>query len=433
MNDKSYKIVTFGCQMNLADSGVLAAVLNARGYRPAENEVEADIIILNTCSVREKAEERVFGRLGELCGLKNREPHKKIAVVGCMAQRLGDRIVAQAPYVDIVLGTDQMFNLPRILENSNGTPQVYTEFGHEEIESITPVRDSRYTAYVTISRGCGNFCTYCIVPYVRGEERSYPADEIVSQIKGLVSDGVLEIMLLGQNVNSYRSDDLSFAGLLKKIAGETGIKRIRFMTSHPKDLSEELISVLASEPKMMAHLHLPLQSGSDRILKRMGRRYTFDHYSSLVSKLRGAVPDISLTTDLIVGFPSETEEEFQMTLEAAEKIRFDSAFMFRYSPREGTAAYRFDDDVPEQEKIRRLTKLINLQKKISYEKNQEEIGRTRQVLVDGFSRRSDTLLKGKTEGFKTVLFVGEAAMIGTIQNIRITEADSWTLHGEKEI
>ncbi len=432
MNDRSYKIVTFGCQMNLADSGVLAAVLNARGYRPAETEAEADIIILNTCSVREKAEDRVFGRLGELSGLKNMVPGKKFAVVGCMAQRLGERIVDKAPFVDIVLGTDQMFNLPEILEKSNGTPLVHTEFGHENIGVIAPVRDSRFAAYATISRGCGNFCTYCIVPYVRGEERSYPAQEIVNQVRNFVSDGVLEIMLLGQNVNSYRDNELAFADLLKKIAGETDIKRMRFMTSHPKDLSDELIATMASEPKIMAHLHLPLQSGSDRILRRMGRGYTLEHYRHLVDKLRAVQADISLTTDLIVGFPSESEEEFNLTLTAVEKIKFDSAFMFRYSPREGTAAYRFDDDVPDPVKIRRLTKLINLQKKISYEKNQEEIGRIRSVLVDGFSRRSNALLKGKTEGYKTILFAGEPSLLGTIQNIRVTSADSWTLHGDRE-
>ena len=430
MDLKYYKILTFGCQMNLADSGSLAAAMNRHGFLPVESDEDADILILNTCSVREKAEERVFGRLGELSAFKKKSPGKKLAVVGCMAQRLGPRILQRAPYVDFILGPDRISELPQYLGKSNGIPQINTEFGHEKIGDLIPVRDNKYSAYVTISRGCNQYCAYCIVPYVRGEERSYPAGQIIGQINALASDGVLETILLGQNVNSYRDNGSDFPQLLKQIAGETDVKRIRFMTSHPKDLSDRLIDVLAAEPKMMAHLHLPLQSGANRILQKMGRIYTYDHYRSLVVKLRTALPDISLTTDLIVGFPSETEEEYQMTLRAVEEIQFDSAFMFRYSPREGTSAAKLKDDIPDPEKIRRLTGLIDLQKSISFQKNQSEIGKIRSVLIDGRSRRSNMVLKGKTEGNKTLLLDGDESLIGTIKNVRVTSADSWTLHGE---
>ena len=430
MKIKSYKIVTFGCQMNLADSGTLAAMLSDNGFHPAETEEEADLIILNTCSVRQKAEERVFGRLGELSRLKRMDSAKRIAVIGCMAQRLGPRILDRAPFVDIILGTDRIFDLPDILSTDGEIPQIHTEFGHGKFDGITPASAEKYSAFVTVSRGCDNYCTYCIVPYVRGHLRSYRAGEIISQINRLTREGVVEVMLLGQNVNSYRDNDIDFPHLLRHVAAETDVKRLRFMTSHPKDLSDSLIEVMATEPKMMPHLHLPLQSGSDKILSKMGRDYTIEHYLKLVNKLKSAVPDISLTTDLIVGFPSETEVDYRMTLEAVNKVKFDSAFMFRYSVREGTAAARWLDDVSEEEKIRRLKRLIELQKKVSFDRNQLEIGKIRSVLADGYSKRSKNYIKGKTGGSKTVLFEGNADIIGKINNVKIIAADSWTLHGE---
>jgi len=417
--------------MNLADSGALATILNQSGFKPVEHESEADVIILNTCSVRQKAEERVFGRLAELSSLKKEDSGKKIVVVGCMAQRLADEILTRAPYVDIILGTDRILDLPQYLNNGrvNGNTIIHTEFGDDSYNDITPTQDSRYSAFVTIMRGCDNYCTYCIVPYVRGRERSYTVKNIINRINTLAENGVLEIMLLGQNVNSYKDGDFDFSDLIGKTAADTDIKRIRFMTSHPKDMSDKLIYTIGTEPKMMAHVHLPLQSGSDRILKKMGRVYTYEHYYSLTEKLRKAVPDIALTTDLIVGFPSETETEFEETLRAVKSIQYDSAFMFRYSPREGTAAARLIDDVPEPEKIRRLTKLIALQKDVAYKKNQNEVGKVRRVLIDGRSRRNEKILKGKTEGNKTILFNAPTEYIGSIRNIKVESADSWTLHG----
>ncbi len=417
--------------MNLADSGFLASILDSSGYRSIENEEAADVLILNTCSVREKAENRVFGRLAEYSRFKKDDPSKKIIVVGCMAQRLGGRILEKAPYVDIILGTDRLFDLPQYLENGHPEPSVQTEFGYENIEGIIPSRDSRFAAFLTISKGCDNFCTYCIVPYVRGRERSYSAKYIINQVNSLVADGVIEITLLGQNVNSYKDNDHDFSELIKKVASETDVKRIRFMTSHPKDMSDSLIDAIASEPKMMGHVHLPLQSGSNRILEKMGRKYSFEHYYGLIEKIKKADPEISITTDLIVGFPTETEDEYKMTLDAVEKVRYDSAFMFRYSPREGTRAAKMEDDIPEEDKIRRLSELIKLQKKVAFDKNQKELGKIRSVLVDDHSRRDKKILKGKTEGNKTILFEGPSDMIGTIKNIKVVSADSWTLHGEQ--
>jgi len=427
---QSYKILTFGCQMNLADSGLLGSIMESRGYRPARSESEADLVILNTCSVRQKAETRVFGRLAELSALKRSERPPLIAVIGCMAQRLGERILEAAPAVDIILGTDRIFDLPDYLERERTSPIIDVAFGGEMPIEAIPARTSRWSAFVTISRGCDNYCSYCVVPYLRGPERSYPARIISRQVSALVADGALEVTLLGQNVNSYRDGDLDFPGLLKAIARETDIRRIRFMTSHPKDLSEGLIDVLATEPKMMTHVHLPLQSGSDRILGKMGRGYTFESYFSLIEKMRRAVPEVSITTDLIVGFPSETDEEYEMTLAAVRRIKYDSAFMFRYSVREGTAAARMADDVPEEVKIDRLNRLIALQKEIAHQVNRRAIGRICSVLIDGFARRGRDRLRGKTEGNKTILFPAERSVIGSIRRVKILEADSWTLFGE---
>lgn len=428
--NRTYKIITFGCQMNLADSGSLSALMNSSGFQAIESEDDADIIVINTCSVRQKAEERVFGRLGDLSRLKKDNSFKKLVVIGCMAQRMGKQILERAPYVDIILGTDQILRLPALLASPDSGPQVRTELGFEETDDLTPVRDFKYSAFVTIMRGCNNFCAYCIVPYVRGRERSYSVKKIINQVNEFTADGVREITLLGQNVNSYVDGEHRFSALLKRLTADTDLKRIRFMTSHPKDLSDRLIETMAAEPRIMPHIHLPLQSGSDPILKRMGRVYSYSHYFELTKKLKEFIPDISITTDLIVGFPSESEEDFEKTLTAVKTINFDSAFMFRYSVRAGTVAARFLDDVSEEEKIRRLKILIETQKKVSFEKNQFEIGKVQSVLVDGYSKRGKEYLKGKTGGAKTILFPGTADIIGEECYVIVTSADSWTLHGK---
>ncbi len=427
---ETFHISTYGCQMNLADSSTLAADLITRGYRRVAHEAEADLIVLNTCSVREKAEQRVLGRLRELSRHKQRRPHVKVAVVGCMAQRWGGKLVETVPHVDYVLGTDRLFELADVLEGIEGTSSVMTAFGHENMDMIVPSRETPYSAFVTISRGCSNYCTYCIVPYVRGEERAHSADQIVDSVKKLVDEGVTEVTLLGQNVNSYRHHDTDFPRLAGRVARETGIQRIRFMTSHPKDLSNGLVDFMADEPKMMPHIHLPLQSGCDRILKKMGRLYTLEGYLRTIEYIRKKLDYVSITTDLMVGFPTETEQEYEQTLQAVRDVQYDAAFMFRYSVRPGTAAAQYDDDVPEAEKIRRLNKLIKLQQQVGCERNQREVNRIAYSLVEGVSRRSPQYLRARTEGNKTVLFETNGTSVGTIAPIRVTAADAFTLHGE---
>jgi tRNA-2-methylthio-N6-dimethylallyladenosine synthase len=417
--------------MNLADSSTLTATLVTRGYRRVADEKDADLLIFNTCSVREKAEERVLGRLGDVYQYKKKRPHMKIAVVGCMAQRLGEKLRADVPYVDYVLGTDRVFELPDVIEGIEGTSPVMTAFGHENMDMIMPSKETSFSGFVTISRGCDNYCSYCIVPYVRGKERAHSADQIVSAIGKLADEGVVEVTLLGQNVNSYRCGDTDFPKLLERVALETGIQRVRYMTSHPKDLSERLVDVMAEQPKVMPHIHLPLQSGSNRVLKRMGRVYTIEHYLKTIEYIRATLDYVSLTTDLIVGFPSETEDEYEQTLEAVRTVRFDAAFMFRYSVRPDTAAARFDDDVPEEEKISRLNRLIKLQQEIGEEQNQREVSQVRHGMVEGYSRRSEQYYRARTEGNKIVLFENECVLEpGVVVPVKITSADAYTLHGD---
>jgi tRNA-2-methylthio-N6-dimethylallyladenosine synthase len=427
---KTFHLTTFGCQMNLADSSTLVASMTTRGYRRVEREEDADLIVLNTCSVRQKAEQRVIGRLGELSRYKKKRPGVKIAVVGCMAQRLGSELVEEIPYVDYVLGTDRVFELPDVIEGTEGTSQVMTAFGHENIDFIEPVQQNSHSGFVTISRGCDNFCTYCIVPYVRGREQSHSVLHVIEGVRKMTARGVVEIMLLGQNVNSYRYEEVDFPGLLRQVARETDIERIRFMTSHPKDFSERLINIMATEPKLMPHIHLPLQSGSERVLRKMGRVYSRKHYQKIVDAVRASLDYVSITTDLIVGFPGESAEDYEMTLDAVSEVQFDAAFMFRYSVRPGTKAAQLDDDVPEDEKIDRLNRLIELQQSISLKANQREVGQTRYSLVEGSSRRSGLDARARTEGNKTILFPEADPSPGTIVPLKVTSADAFTLHGE---
>jgi tRNA-2-methylthio-N6-dimethylallyladenosine synthase len=418
--------------MNLADTSTLAATLSTRGYRRVDDEKDADLIILNTCSVREKAEQRIIGRLGELFKLKRRRPLLKIAVVGCMAQRMGEKLSQQVPHVDYVLGTDRVFELPDVIEGHEGTSPVMTAFGHENIDLIQPVKENSHSAFVTISRGCDNYCTYCVVPYVRGKERPHSADVIVDSVRRLVDEGIVEVTLLGQNVNSYKHEGVDFPDLLARVVSETGIPRVRFMTSHPKDLSIKLVDVMAANTNIMPHIHLPLQSGANRVLKMMGRVYTIEHYLKIVDYIKSNLNYVALTTDLIVGFPGETEPEYEATLDAVKHVRFDSAFMFRYSVRPGTAAAEYPDDVPDEEKIRRLNNLISLQQEISVQQNQREVGRVRHSMVEGNSRRDEDYLRARTEGNKTILFKSNGEESGAVIPVTVKTADAFTLHGEIE-
>ena len=435
MGKKIY-LQTFGCQMNVYDSERLMGLLLSEGHTITRNKEEAEVIVLNTCSVREKAERRALGRLSDFYRYKQKNPEVMLVVAGCMAQRMGEDLLKTLPYLDLVMGPDQIFLLPQYIGNHRDSTRVSVCASREDFESqeiweqeILPFRKTPFTSFVAISRGCDNFCTYCVVPYVRGPERNRPTDQIIREVQLIAESGAKEVSLIGQNVNSYRFEGKDFADLLQMVNDQTQIEWIRFMTSHPKDLSEKLIDQIATLPKICEHIHLPLQSGSDRILKEMNRGYTSNDYLKLVERIREKIEEVSLTTDVIVGFPMETEEDFQKTLEMMKNVEFDSAFMFRYSVREGTKAASLIDDVLEEEKLRRLYELIELQKEISKKKNQRFVGKVIQVLVDEKSRRDKNKWKGKTRTNHTVIIDGNEDILGKIVSVTVKDADSFTLFG----
>ena len=429
---------TFGCQMNVYDSEKLKSILLSSGFSMTEDERKADVIVLNTCSVREKAERRALGRLWDLSRNKSANSDLALVVVGCMAQRMGEELIQMIPRLDLVLGPDQIFQLPKYLQNTVDKPTVEISRSRESFSSEVfqheqlPHRKHKYSSFVAISRGCDNFCSYCVVPYVRGPERHRPVPQIIREIQLLAESGCKEVTLIGQNVNSYKCDGADFADLLQTVSEETDIQWIRFVTSHPKDLSEKLIDKIASLRKVCEHLHLPLQSGSDRILQKMNRSYSSGDYLNLVEMAKGATEDLSVTTDLIVGFPTETDEDFQRTLDMVKKVEFDSAFMFRYSVREGTKAASLPDDVPEKVKLERLHALIDLQKKISKRKNQRIVGKSVEVLVDEVSRKDKDKWKGKTRTNKTVVIQADRDILGKVASVQVCDADSFTLFGRLE-
>jgi len=432
---RKYYIETYGCQMNQYDSELVAGILNREGYQPAKSLEESDLILVNTCSVRQHAENRVFGRLDALRLLKKQRPELIIGVLGCMAMRWQDTLLHQKPFVSFVLGPDNYRSLPEILERlSNGSSNSQlklTEFDHHEVYSeMYPSRTSGVSAWVAIMRGCNNFCAYCIVPYVRGRERSRAAEEVLHEVQRLVQDHFVEVTLLGQNVNSYYDGRHDFADLIRLVAEVPGIQRVRFATSHPKDLSPRLIDVMAGHEKICNHLHLPVQSGSDQILRAMNRNYTRSQYLRLIEALREKIPTVGLYTDIIVGFPGETEHDFQQTIELVQQVRFDGIFVFKYSPREGTAAYRLAETVSEAEKVRRLQHLNALQDAITLEMNQKLIGTTVQILVEGPSRKLRRhQYMGRTETNKIVVFQGDRSLVGKLIDVKIVQVEGRTLFG----
>jgi tRNA-2-methylthio-N6-dimethylallyladenosine synthase len=438
MGKKVY-LQTFGCQMNVYDSERLSGLLVSAGHTMTAKAEDADVIVLNTCSVRGTAESRALGRLSEFHRYKQDNPDLMLAVIGCMAQRMGEDLLKERPDLDLVLGPDQIFQLPRYLENHGDSARVAVCSSREDFDAqkiwkhdILPRRKTPFTSFVAISRGCDNFCSYCVVPYVRGPERHRPAEQIAREVRLLTESGCREVTLIGQNVNSYRFEEKDFADLLQMVSQETEVARIRFMTSHPKDLSDKLIDKIATLTKICEHIHLPLQSGSDEILKKMNRGYTSEDYLKLTEGIKARIPDASITTDIIVGFPTEREEDFEKTLDVVRRVEFDSAFMFRYSVREGTKAALLEDDVPEKEKLRRLHVLIDLQKEISRKKNRRLIGKTFEILVDDRSRRTSSKWKGKTKSNKTVVFEGDEDVLGEIVPVTINDADGFTLFGKQQ-
>ena len=432
---RTFHITTFGCQMNEHDSEVIDGLLTERGFSSVKERKDASIVIINTCSVRDNADKRFFGTLGQLKKRKESDLSFIVCVCGCMMQqqRVVDTIKAKYPWVDVIFGTNSIHHIPELIEKVASEKEKVVDIienTEEIVEGLPAKRLFNHKALVNIMFGCNNFCTYCIVPYTRGREKSRAPEAIVDEVKGLVADGVKEIMLLGQNVNSYDGNGTSFAELLKMLNDVDGLERIRFMTSNPKDLSDELIEAFAVCDKLCKNLHLPIQSGSNRVLKRMNRKYTREDYLKLIEKLRKTVPDITLSTDIIVGFPGESNEDFEETLSIVKEVEYDSAFTFIYSIRKGTPAEKFEDQIEESEKHRRFDLLVSAVNEISEKKNKVYQDRVEKVLVDGVSKNDKSTLTGRTDGFKLVNFAGKKEMIGSIVDVKITDAKTFSLFGE---
>ena len=431
---KKLYLETYGCQMNVADSEVVASVMQMAGYEATETIDEADAVFLNTCSVRDNAEQKIYHRLDALDAMRRKRP-MIIGVLGCMAERVKDDLL-EHHHCDLVAGPDAYLSLPDLIAQAEtGHKAINIELSTSETyKDVVPQRlhGAKIGGFVSIMRGCNNFCHYCIVPYTRGRERSRDVESILREVRDLRDRGFKEVTLLGQNVNSYHFEDIGFPELLRRVAEEVPTMRVRFTTSHPKDMSDETLHVIADMPNVCKHIHLPVQSGSDRILKLMNRKYTREWYLDRVAAIRRIIPDCGLSTDIFVGYHSETEEDHQLSLSLMREVGYDSAFMFKYSERPGTyASKHLPDDVPEEEKIRRLNELIALQTEISAQQNKKDEGKEFDVLVEGFSKRSRQQLCGRTEQNKMVVFDKGNHHIGETVRVRITNSTSATLFGEE--
>ncbi len=441
LNGRSRKafVLTFGCQQNEADSERLAGMAADMGYEITKEPENADFIVVNTCAIREHAELKALSTIGQYKHIKNKNPELVIAVCGCMVtqeHRVND-IKFKYPYVDFIFGTSSIHRMPQLLwDKLNKGKRIYCPEETEYLvaEGIPVVRESSYKAWLSVMYGCNNFCSYCIVPYVRGRERSRRKEDILEEFKQLVAAGYKDITLLGQNVNSYGKDNddgCDFADLLKLLCQVEGDYKIHFMTSHPKDATEKLIDVMAEEEHMAKHFHLPMQSGSDRILKAMNRHYNTERYLSIVDYMRKKMPDVSITSDIIVGFPGESDEDFEMTLDMLRKVGFDMLYSFIYSPRKGTPAAEMSEQIPKEIQSKRFEKLLAVQNEIALEKNQPLVGRVLRVLCDGESKTNSKLYSGRTEQAKIVFFEGEEKDAGQFVNVKITKAEAFALYGEK--
>ena len=439
LGDSEHKayVRSFGCQLNVSDGEKIKGQLKKMGYTFTESEAEADLIILNTCAVRESAEDRVFGIVGSMKKLKEQKPSLIIGIAGCMTAQshVADKIKQSYTQVDFVLGTSAINALPKLLlEALKGAKFSADITEYDDFSEVAEqVRDSSFKASVPIMFGCNNFCTYCIVPYVRGRERSRRPEDIIAEVRGLVADGYKEIMLLGQNVNSYGNDldgEMSFPKLLRELNSIEGDFIIRFMSSHPKDASKELIDTIFECEKVAKHLHLPVQSGSSEVLRRMNRRYSIEKYLEIVDYIRGKDPDFSLTTDIIVGFPNETDEEFRETINIVKSVTFDNIYSFIYSRRSGTKAAEMPDSTSDEVKSRRMRELLEVQREVSSEHYKRFIGRTMRVLVDDTAKKRDGWLTGKSSEFIIVEFEGDESLIGRFVNIKVTDAMNWAVVGE---
>jgi tRNA-2-methylthio-N6-dimethylallyladenosine synthase len=437
MNKNKVYIETYGCQMNLADTEIVLGILQNNGYSVTKHLEEADVVLVNTCSIRENAEQRIYGRLGNFKTIKDQKPDLVVGVLGCMAERLRSDLVDKKKIVDVVVGPDEYRRLPELIDIAfNGDKGIGVKLSKTETyDDIIPHREDGLQAWISVMRGCDKFCTFCVVPFTRGRERSRTLSSVVDEVKQLSARGFKEITLLGQNVNSYLDDELTnggdFSDLLSACAQIDRSMRIRFTTSHPQDLSDKLLYTIAQHPNICNYIHLPVQSGSNRILELMNRTYSIEHYLQLIEKARKIIPGVSFSTDIISGFPTETFEDHIMTLEVMREVRFDGAFMFKYSPREGTKAFKMNDDVTEETKTKRLQEIINLQQQISFELNQELIGKEEIVLVEGFSRKSEKFLSGRSDTNKVVIIPADDNIkVGDYVRTEINRATSGTLFGE---
>ncbi|MCH7724646.1 MAG: tRNA (N6-isopentenyl adenosine(37)-C2)-methylthiotransferase MiaB [Bacteroidetes bacterium] len=433
MNKNKVYIETYGCQMNLADTEIVLGILGDKGYDLTKSVNDADVVLINTCSIREKAEQRIYGRLGYFKNMKNDKPELIVGILGCMAERLRKDLMEKKSIVDLVVGPDEYRRLPELIDAAyNGDKGIGVKLSRTETyDDIIPHREDGLQAWLSVMRGCDKFCTFCVVPFTRGRERSRAINSVVDEIKQLSQRGFKEVTLLGQNVNSYLDNDKDFADLLSACAEVDRSFRIRFTTSHPQDLSDKLLYTIAGNQNICNYIHLPVQSGSDRILKLMNRTYTIDHYIKLIEKARRIIPGVSFSTDIISGFPTETYEDHVKTLEVMREVKYDGAYMFKYSPREGTKAYRMKDDITEETKSKRLHEIIDLQQQISYQINQTLIGKDEIVLVEGSSRKSDKFFAGRTDTNKVVIFpVNDDIKVGSYVTLKINKATHATLFGD---
>lgn len=433
MNDamRSIYIETYGCQMNVADTEIIQGILAREGYRLIDRPEEADAIFLNTCSVRDNAEQRIYGRLSQFGPMKKSKPSLVVGVLGCMAERLRTDLIENGKVVDIVCGPDEYRKLPALIDQAfAGERGVAVTLSRvETYEDIPPLRTEGISAWIAVMRGCDKFCTFCVVPFTRGRERSRSLEGIVREIASLSDQGVKEVTLLGQNVNSYDDEGRDFADLLLAAASVNSNLRIRFTTSHPQDMSLKLIEAIAARPNICNFIHLPVQSGSDRILALMNRNYTAQDYLRRIAQIRDRIPAVVLSTDIIAGFPTETEDEHRMTLDLMKEVGYDGAFMFKYSPRENTKAWKLGDDIPDDVKGRRLEEIIDLQRSISLERNRALIGKEDTVLLEGPSKRSSEEWMGRTDGNKTVILPAGPYKPGDWCTVRIEGVTSATLFG----
>ena len=433
MNAETFYIETHGCQMNIYDSAFVSEVLAAAGYRQTADPADAGIILINTCSVRARAERKALSRAYELGSRRGSDPGPVIGIIGCMAQRLGSDLLEPAGRIDLVAGPDTYARLPALLKTlrARREPLVDTARNREAMYRLTPAAHEGVTAFVTIMRGCNNFCSYCVVPYVRGPERSKPHGEIIDEVKHLVDLGVREVTLIGQNVNSYNDGEVGFSTLLESVNDVPGLLRVRFTTSHPKDLTHDVIEQVRALPKLCEHIHLPLQSGSDRILDLMNRGYTSGYYRDLAAFARCTIPGVALSTDILVGFPSESPEDHKATLEMMEDVGFESSFMFRYSVREGTAAADLPDDVASGEKTRRLKEVIDLQNDLIDRKKRAMPGETVELLIERESAKEPDFLIGRTRKNWLAKLPRKGVRRGEVVTARITGVSRWMIACEK--